>query len=492
MDNNENQFNLKYILLICLSAALGGLLFGYDTAVISGAINPITRFFRLTPLEVGWAVSNVAIGCIVGAIFSGYIAGKLGRKKALILAAIMFTVSAIGAALVSDFALFIAFRMIGGVAVGLASSVSPMYISEVSPKAIRGRAISMQNLAIVGGQVLIFIINYLIAKGATQAWLDVVGWRIMLGSEAIPCLLFCVMSVYLPESPRWLVMKQRNQQAQAILSKIYTPEYAPTVVSQIEQSLKESFTQAQKFKQQKVHREAAFWLIAFIASTICVLSQLSGVNVMMYFAPTVLENITGSVELAMFMTIWIGVVQLFGNLFGASLMDKIGRVTLLIYGSVGAALGLLICSVFMYLANGSADAILMGYGTLAGMLIFMFSFGFSWSIGSWIIVSEIFPNRMRSLGMSVGVGAMWISNFIIGLVFPMLNSNAYLMHKFNGAHSMWIFAIIMIGSIFFIKRYLPETKGVALEEMENHVLHKIQSQSGKQSENSAQDAVLYS
>ncbi|RQW61184.1 sugar porter family MFS transporter [Vibrio viridaestus] len=491
MSNNENinkSYNLKYILVICAVAALGGLLLGYDTAVISGAIGPIQNFFELSPLGVGWAVSNVAIGCIVGAFLSGSIAAKWGRKKALILAAVLFTISAVGAAVVDSFFWFIVYRMIGGLAVGIASSVSPMYMSEVSPKQIRGRALSSQNFAIVFGQVVIFIVNFLIAKGMTHEWMTDIGWRIMIGSEAIPCTLFVLASFFIPESPRWLVMIGKTEEAQRILGRIFNPEYAPMVVADIQRSLDAEKKEKAEQSKLKVHKERRFWLFVYIAGMIVIFQQASGVNVIMYFAPVVLEKVTGDNEVALFLTIWVGVIQLVGTFIGSLLMDKVGRLPLMKLGSLGATAGLLLTSYFIYQSAGleGEAAIQMGYWTLLGMMAFMICFAFSWSLGAWIIVSEIFPNRYRALGMSFAVGGLWVSNFIIGLVFPVMNDSPYLNEHFKGAFPMWVFAFFMVLSYFFIRRYLPETNGVSLEKMEDHIMAKQYARKGIIAEEAAE------
>ncbi|HEC8348947.1 TPA: sugar porter family MFS transporter [Providencia rettgeri] len=468
----DTSYNIRYIFVICAVAALGGLLLGYDTAVISGAISPIATYFDLSSIGVGWAVSNVAIGCIIGAFLSGKIADKYGRKKALILSAFLFTVSAIGAAVVDTFFWFIVFRLIGGLAVGIASSVSPMYMSEVSPKKIRGRALSSQNFAIVFGQVVIFVVNFLIAQGMTQEWLIDVGWRIMIGSEAIPCALFVIASFFIPESPRWLVLVGREKEALEVTGKIFNPSYAPTVIKSIHDSIHEEQKNKADVAKVHVHRERRFWIFVFIAGAIVIFQQASGVNVMMYFAPVVLEKVTGNSQVALFLTIWVGVIQLVGTFIGSLLMDKVGRKPLLKIGSIGATLGLLLTSYFIYQSAGlqGEAAIQMGYWTLFGMMAFMICFAFSWSLGAWIVVSEIFPNRYRGLGMSFAVGSLWVSNFLIGLIFPVMNDSPLLNELFRGAFPMWVFAFFMLASYFFVNRYLPETNGVALEKMEDHVM----------------------
>lgn len=456
LSQRSKKHNLNYIIRISAVASLGGLLFGYDTSVISGAIESLKIFFNLTPAETGWAVSNVVIGCVLGALISGEVARKLGRKKALISAAILFTISAIGSAIVDSFSWFVIYRIIGGIAVGLAGAVSPMYIAEVAPKDYRGTASSMNQFAVVFGQILIFYINYKLAQGMSQEWLANIGWRYMIGSEVIPCLIFCLVIGFIPESPRWNSMRGRDDLALETLTKISNPEHAQHLLDEIKESmLKEGQLQKQKLNLKKP-------ITLFILSVACILAalqQLSGVNVMMYYAPTVLKNITGDLESAMFQTIWIGVAQLVGITIGAILFDKIGRLPLMKTGALGASIGLFITSYAMYTQNP-------GYLALFGMIFFMIFYAFSWGVGAWVLIGEIFPNYMRAQGMAIAVAFLWLFNFIVSQSFPMMNEHPVLLEKYHGAFPMWVFAICCIIGFLFIMRYVPETKGVSLEKME--------------------------
>ncbi|OOF59217.1 sugar porter family MFS transporter [Rodentibacter myodis] len=460
--NKGRKHNLGYIIRICAVASLGGLLFGYDTSVISGAIDALKSYFQLSPAETGWAVSNVVIGCVIGSIFSGEIARRIGRKKTLIIAAVLFTISAVGSALADSFFWFIVYRMIGGLAVGIAAAISPMYIAEVAPKDYRGTASAMNNFALVFGQILIFYVNYKIAQGMTEAWLADVGWRYMLGSEVIPCVLFCLVVGFIPESPRWDVMRNRDDLALVTLSKISNPQHAKNLLAEI----KASMTVNGQLQQQKIDfkRPGALFII-FVACALATFQQLSGVNVMMYYAPTVLKTITGDMESAMFQTIWIGIAQLAGIGIGAILFDKLGRLPLMKTGAVGAALGLLITAYAMYTQNP-------GYLALFGMIFFMIFYAFSWGVGMWVLIGEIFPNHMRAQGLSIAVSFNWIFNFVVSQSFPMMNENPYLLEKFHGAFPMWLFAACCIVGFFFLIRYVPETKGVSLEKMESLLLAK--------------------
>ncbi|MBL5904789.1 sugar porter family MFS transporter [Serratia fonticola] len=460
--SHQRKHNTGYILRICGIAALGGILFGYDTAVISGAIEALKTYFDLSPAETGWAVSNVVIGCVVGAFGAGPLAGRYGRKKALVVAAFLFTVSAVGAALATTFTWFVIYRIIGGLAVGLAATVSPMYMSEVSPKDMRGRALSMQQFAIVFGQIVIFYVNFKIASYASEAWLVEMGWRWMIGSEVIPCLLFTALVFIIPESPRWSVMVGRDDQALAMLTRVSNAEHAKSVLREIKESLRQD---EQHRKQKLNYGDVRVRFILFVGCMIAMLQQVTGVNVMMYYAPVVLKTVTENAQEALFQTIWIGVLQLVGSVIGAMLMDRIGRIPLMRWGTLGTIVGLLITSYALYTQA-------TGYFALFGMLFFMMFYAMSWGVGAWVLVSEIFPNRMRSQGMSIAVGCMWLANFVVAQSFPMINDQPYLFSTFHGAFPMWVFAACCLFSYWFIARFIPETKGVSLERMEDVVMAK--------------------
>lgn len=460
--SHQRKHNTGYILRICGIAALGGILFGYDTAVISGAIESLKTYFNLSPAETGWAVSNVVVGCVVGAFAAGPLAGRFGRKKALMLAALLFTLSAVGSSLAPTFTWFVIYRIIGGLAVGIAATVSPMYMSEVSPKDMRGRALSMQQFAIVFGQIMIFYVNFKIASIASEAWLIEMGWRWMFASGVIPCVLFCVLVFIIPESPRWNVMVGREDQALAMLTRVSNAQHAQSVLEEIRQSVHQD---RQNHRQKLNFGDMRVRFILFVGCMIAMLQQVTGVNVMMYYAPVVLKTVTENAQEALFQTIWIGVLQLVGSVIGAMLMDRLGRIPLMRWGTLGTIVGLLITSYALYTQA-------TGYFALFGMLFFMMFYAMSWGVGAWVLVSEIFPNRMRSQGMSIAVGFMWLANFVVSQSFPMINDQPYLFDTFHGAFPMWIFAACCLFSYWFIGRFIPETKGVSLEKMEGVIMAK--------------------
>jgi len=453
----SERHDVGYVLRICAVAALGGILFGYDTSVISGAIASLTDYFHLSPAQTGWAVSNVVIGCIIGAFSSGWLAHHLGRRWALFVCAILFTVSAIGAALATSFVWFVIYRIIGGLGVGVASAVSPMYMSEVSPKDMRGRALNMEQFAVVGGQVVVFIVNYLIAKGAAAEWLRDYGWRWMIASEIVPCAVFCVAVFTIPESPRWHVLAGRDQEALKTLTRISNEKHAHALLREIRQSIQGDTEQASQ-QQKKLAGHGARWII-FVGAMIAMLQQLTGVNVMMYYAPMVLRSTSGTMEAALFQTIWIGFASLAGCAIGAWFIDLKGRRPLMAIGSAGMIIGLLVVSGALYTQSS-------GLLALFGMLLFMVMYGMSWGPIAWVLIAEIFPNRLRSMGMSISVACMWIMNFFVSQFFPMIQSNIWLNAHFHGAFSMWIFVACSMVATWFVLRFVPETKGVSLEKVE--------------------------
>ncbi|MFE8047375.1 sugar porter family MFS transporter [Brenneria goodwinii] len=455
------KHNVGYLLKICGVAALGGLLFGYDTSVISGAIGPLRAAFQLSAAETGWAVSNVVVGCILGAIVAGYFANRFGRRVTLFLCALLFTVQSVGAALAPDFFWFVIFRLVGGIAVGIASVVSPMYMSEVSPKNMRGRAVSMNNFAIIFGQIVVFIANYMIARDATEIWLQAVGWRWMIASEVIPCVLFCAVIFFIPESPRWLMLRGQEESAKKTLTHISNEEHALSLMDEIRESINETRGNVQvRFRDLRKDLNAR-WLV-FLGFMIAGLQQVMGVNVMMYYAPMVLRSSSGNMAEALFQTIWIGVAQLIGNAIGVALVDRKGRRPLIAVGSVGVIASLLVVSVSMYTKSNHL--------MLTGMLAYMVFFGMSWAPLAWTLISEIFPNRCRGLGMSIACTSNWIFNFTVAQGFPMLNENPWLLERFHGAFSMWLFAGLGLFAMWFVMRFVPETNGVSLEKMEDTMM----------------------
>jgi len=462
----KQKNNIGYIFKICSIAALGGILMGYDTGVISGAIGSIREYFQLSPAETGWAVSSVVLGCIVGAVSAGWISLKYGRKNTFFLAAILFSVSAVGSALAPTFTLYILLRIVGGVAVGLACVTSPMYMSEVAPSDFRGRAVSMFQQSAVIGQTTVFYMNYLIAKGMSEAWLVDVGWRWMLGSEIVPALLFGLLICKIPESPRWLILKGRIAEARKGLVEISGEEKADALIAEIQESLQETREVNKKGKNVSIKKSPVLFGILCIGVFIAAAQQLTGINVILYYAPEILKPLVGSTEDALFQTTFIGVVFIIGNGLGMYLIDKVGRLPLMKWGTMGCAVSMTIVGYVLY-----KEA--TGYAALFALFLYVISYAVSWGCACWTMISEIFPNTIRSRAMAIAVGAQWFAGFVVTQTFPMLNDNAFLLEHMNGAFSFWLFAILSIISMSIVIRFVPETKGVPLEDMEEIMAEKF-------------------
>ncbi|MGF1725291.1 sugar porter family MFS transporter [Photobacterium nomapromontoriensis] len=459
----SHKHNIAYIIRICCIAALGGILLGYDTAVISGAIGPIRDHFNLSAAQTGWAVSSVVLGSILGALGAGWSALKYGRRNTLFIAAILFMISAIGSALAETFSFYVWLRIVGGVAVGLACVVSPMYMSEVAPKDFRGRAVSMFQQSAVIGQTGVFYVNYLIAKGMSEEWLVDLGWRWMLGSEMIPAALFAGLLFLIPESPRWLVLNGQLKKAKDTLSRISNPEHADRLISEIQDSLVDSNSSN---KKRVSLRSPLLFAILIIGTFVAAAQQLTGINVIMYYTPEILKPITGSTENALFQTTFVGIVFILGNALGMYLIDKVGRLPLMKYGTLGCALGMFVVGYVLYTQTE-------GYAALFALCLYVVAYATSWGCACWTMISEIFPNSIRTRAMSIAVGAQWFTGFLVTQSFPMLNENAYLKENFNGAFSFWLFALLSIICMVIVVKYVPETKGVSLEKMEEVMAAKL-------------------
>ncbi|WP_442489936.1 sugar porter family MFS transporter [Halomonas litopenaei] len=446
---------LVYLVKIILVAALGGMLFGYDTGVISGAIGPIAEYFDLSPAAKGWAVSSVVIGCIGGALIAGWLSTLYGRRAVFLLSALMFTASAFGSGLAGTFESYIWWRMIGGVAVGMASVIAPMYISEMSPGYLRGRTVSLFQQSVVFGQMVVFFVNYFIAKGMAETWILNFGWRWMLGSEAVISILFAVLIPFVPESPRWLVLKGRVDEARRVLGRFYRAE----AIEQTLGDIQKSFERGQTKRKVSLRAKGTFGLV-MIGVFIAAAQQLTGINVVMYYAPDVLSSVTASNEDALLQTSIMGVTFVGGNLLGMLLIDKVGRRPLLVAGSLGSMVAMIFLGIVI--AGGEA-----GPGALIALIVYVVSFAISWGCVCWTLISEIFPNAIRARAMSLAVAAQWFMGFMVTQTFPMLRENAFLNELTGGGFSFWLYAVLTLISLLVVLRYVPETKGKTLEELED-------------------------
>lgn len=435
-----------YVVLISVVAALGGLLFGFDTAVISGTINFIQPYFGLSEAGLGWAVSSLLFGSIGGVFIAGKAGDHFGRKRVLMMAAFLFLLSAIGSASAHVLFFFLISRILGGIAVGIASILSPMYIAELAPAKYRGTLVSMNQLAIVIGILVAFFSNYLLVGTGEN------NWRWMLLVMAAPAILLFFSLFMVPESPRWLVARNRNDEALQVLIKTSGKEIAQAELIEIQDTLKNQ--QESTFRELLTPRIRP---LLFIGIILAVFQQITGINTIMYYAPKIFANVGQSNDTALLQTLMIGGTNLIFTLTAMALIDRFGRKLLIIFGTTGMMLMLTGLSV-LYFTNQTS-----------GVLVLIFILGycafFSASLGPtvWVMVAELFPNRLRSKGMSVAVVALWIACTIVTIAFPIM------LQKLSGGTTFLIFALICLANLLYVLKYVPETKGKTLEQLEKEL-----------------------
>ncbi|MDD0824325.1 D-xylose transporter XylE [Mannheimia sp. AT1] len=467
-----------YVICVTLVATLGGLLFGYDTAVISGTVASLDVVFiqpkGLPEISanslLGFTVASALIGCIIGGFCGGYLSSRYGRKNALIIAAILFLISAIGSAYpelglkdvedsesipyyLSNFITeFVTYRIIGGIGVGIASMVSPMYIAEIAPANVRGKMVSFNQFAIIAGQLLVYFVNYFIALSGDNTWLNTIGWRYMFLSETVPATLFLVLLLFVPESPRWLVLKNKLQQAEAVLKRLLGAESGQLELQNIKSSLAQRSTvKAPLF---------AFGVgVIVIGIMLSVFQQFVGINVALYYAPEVFKSLGASTETALLQTIIMGAINLSFTTIAIFTVDKYGRKPLQILGALGMAIGMFILGTAFY-------ARLSGTIALTGMLFYIAAFAISWGPVCWVLLAEIFPNAIRSQALAIAVAAQWIANYLVSWTFPMMDKSSYLLEHFNHGFAYWVYGIMSVLAALFVWKFVPETKGKSLEELE--------------------------
>lgn len=465
----KSGVNTGFVVGITIVATLGGLLFGYDTAVISGTVGSLDAFF-ITPLGLeetaansylGFIVSSALIGCIIGGLSGGLVSLKLGRKKGLILAAILFFISALGSSFPEIFFRpfgegdhtffwhFIVYRVIGGIGVGMASMLSPMYIAEISPAKSRGKLVSFNQFAIIFGMLVVYFVNYSIARQGDDTWLNTIGWRWMFASEMIPAGLFLILLFFVPETPRYMALKGNDTKALHILQKINGAELGEKVLAEIKQTL--SSTSGKLF--------SFGILIVVIGILLSAFQQFVGINVVLYYAPEIFKNMGSGTDTALLQTIIVGIINLTFTVVAILSVDNFGRKPLMIIGAVGMAL-------FMFALGFSFFFQKVGLGALIFMLGYVACFAVSWGPVVWVLLSEIFPNRIRGRAMAVAVAAQWISNYLVSWTFPMLNKSTFLVDTFHNGFAYWIYGVMGLLAAFFMWKFVPETKGKTLEEME--------------------------
>lgn len=522
--------NIPYVYRLTLVATLGGLLFGYDTAVVSGAVKAIREFF-VVPLMVnvslaenvitgyrvtvciaiiviwlavsgmlvrifgwrkglifsiilfasasialiwlfekpatvsvnssnaitGFTVSSALIGCIVGGSVAGFISTVLGRKKGLIIAALLFVLSGIGAAFPERLALpgmqplisFIFFRIIGGIGIGLASMLSPMYIAEIAPAPIRGKLVSWNQFAIVLGILVVYFVNWFISEHGDESWNMTTGWRWMFLSGSMPSLVFIFLLFFIPETPRFLVLRKKYDKALEILKRTIGDADAPRGLEEIKETL----------STRSVPWLSFGGLLLIISILLAAFQQFTGVNVVLYYAPKIFQNTGTQLDISLMQTILVGAVNLVFTIIAIMTVDKFGRKPLLAFG--GIIMGISMAGIGFAFFNES-----LGYMALILILVYTAGFAMSWGPVMWVVLSEIFPNSIRG-AMSIATATVWIADLIISWSFPVLDGNVWLTGVFHHGFTYWIYSVICFAAVVVVWKMVPETKGKTLENIEN-------------------------
>jgi sugar porter (SP) family MFS transporter len=443
----------RIVLLSSLVAALGGLLFGYDTAVISGAIGFLRTHFVLDPAETGWAASSALVGCIAGAAAAGAISDRFGRKRALMLAAVLYFISAVWSAIPASVTEFVIARIIGGIGVGMASLLSPLYIAEISPAAIRGRLVSYNQMAIVAGILLVYFVNYIIAGLGTEAWNVETGWRWMFGSEALPAALFFFVILPIPESPRWLVKQGRIAEAERILTRIGGAQNALKEIESIRETLGHEGGRISELFRPPLRRAM------FIGIALAVLQQITGINVFMYYAPEIFKGLGSGTDTALLQTIVIGLFNVTFTLVAIRTIDRIGRKPLLLFGAAGMGISLTGLGIAAYIGSTASWVLVFILGYIAC---------FAASLGPvvWVVIAEIFPTKVRGRAMGLATLLLWGANTVVSMTFPILDEDPWLVGLFHHAFPFWLYAFFCAVMVVVVRRAVPETKGKTLEEIE--------------------------
>jgi len=462
---DKTKFNKQFILGITLVSAMGGLLFGYDWVVIGGAKPFYERFFDITtsPYLQGWAMSSALIGCLVGAMASGYLTDRFGRKRPLIAAAALFTIAALGTGAANQLTLFIVFRLIGGLGIGLASAVSPMYIAEISPAQMRGRLVSVNQLTIVVGILAAQIINYLIAEKVPegvpdsmilQSWNGQTGWRWMFWAGTVPAIMFFIFSFFIPESPRFLAKSGNWKSAAAILEKIGGTQYAIQEQKEIAETLHGTSSKIdwKALSSKKVRP------VLILGVVLAVFQQWCGINVIFNYAEEVFTSAGYSVGDMLFNIAITGTVNLVFTFLAMRMVDSWGRRKLMLLGSIGLAV--------IYFMLGSCYYFeLKGLAILVLVMVAIATYAMTLAPITWVVLSEIFPNSIRGTAMAISTTALWIACFVLTYTFPILNK------LLNASGTFWLYGFICFFGFLFILKKLPETKGKSLEEIENKLTH---------------------
>ena len=461
----KSTINFGYLIFLSVVAALGGFLFGYDTAVISGTIAQVTQLFQLDALQQGWYVGCALVGSIVGVLFAGILSDKLGRKLTMVISAVLFSTSALGCALSADFTQLVIYRIIGGVGIGVVSIVSPLYISEVAVAQYRGRLVSLYQLAVTVGFLGAYLVNYQLlawAESGTQLsvdWLNKVFitevWRGMLGMETLPAILFFIIIFFIPESPRWLIVRGKELKAVNILEKIYNS--ITEAKSQLNET-KSVLTSETKSEWSLLMKPGIFKAV-IIGVCIAILGQFMGVNAVLYYGPSIFENAGLSGGDSLFYQVLVGLVNTLTTVLALVIIDKVGRKKLVYYGVSGMVFSLLLIGAYFLFGESLGVSSLF---LLVFFLFYVFCCAVSICAVVFVLLSEMYPTKVRGLAMSIAGFALWIGTYLIGQLTP------WMLQNLTPAGTFFLFAVMCVPYMLIVWKLVPETTGKSLEEIERY------------------------
>ena len=461
----KSTINFGYLIFLSVVAALGGFLFGYDTAVISGTIAQVTQLFQLDALQQGWYVGCALVGSIVGVLFAGILSDKLGRKLTMVISAVLFSTSALGCALSADFAQLVVYRIIGGVGIGVVSIVSPLYISELAVAQYRGRLVSLYQLAVTVGFLGAYLVNYQLlawAESGTQLsvdWLNKIFitevWRGMLGMETLPAILFFIIIFFIPESPRWLIVRGKELKAVNILEKIYNS------ITEAKSQLKEtkSVLTSETRSEWSLLMKPGIFKAVIIGVCIAILGQFMGVNAVLYYGPSIFENAGLSGGDSLFYQVLVGLVNTLTTVLALVIIDKVGRKKLVYYGVSGMVVSLILIGLYFLFGDSLGVSSLF---LLIFFLFYVFCCAVSICAVVFVLLSEMYPTKVRGLAMSIAGFALWIGTYLIGQLTP------WMLQNLTPAGTFFLFAVMCVPYMLIVWKLVPETTGKSLEEIERY------------------------
>lgn len=445
----REKIHYGFVTLVSVVAAVGGLLFGYDTSVISGAIGLLQTLFHLSDFAKGWAVSCLTVGAVVGAAFAGFLSDRFGRKKMLIVAGLLFSLGSIGSALANELTFFVVARIVGGIGIGISSTLVPLYIAEISPARLRGRLVSLNQLAVVIGISGTYFINRAIVSSGTATWDVTTSWRWMLGFGLIPGVIFMILLLIVPESPRWLYKQGDSSRALNVLERLNGATEAKAQLEEISQLI-----QSETDVSLSSLFRPGFRVALLIGVVLGVLQQVTGINAIMYYAPAIFQQIGAGTNAQLTQTIIVGLVNLVFTIVSLWLIDKVGRKVLLLIGAAVMAISLITVGFEFHSANPSSILILIF------ILVFVAAFAISFGPVVWLVIAEIFPTRIRGRATAIASVALWAADYFVSQFFPVLLTDV------GPSKTFWVFGVMSIVAFVFTISVVPETKGRSLEQIE--------------------------